>query len=76
MKPFYIGSVNIYDFQAKTGYHRWNTLQAQRGTLSTPEFNDAVNRTMLLFGFDLIQARRHVAQREHLFANSSPGRLG
>lgn len=25
--PFYIGSVNIYDYQ-KHGFYRWNTFQA------------------------------------------------
>lgn len=23
--PFYIGELDIYDFQRKTGYKRWNT---------------------------------------------------
>jgi hypothetical protein len=27
-EPFYIGDVNIYDYQSKTLFQRWNTWQA------------------------------------------------
>lgn len=26
--PFYIGEVNIYDYQRATGFKRWNTWRA------------------------------------------------
>lgn len=29
-EPFYIGGLDIYDFQRKTGFKRWNTwMQSQ-----------------------------------------------
>lgn len=27
-EPFFIGSLNIYDYQYKTGFYRWNTWMA------------------------------------------------
>jgi hypothetical protein len=63
--PFYIGAVNIFDYQAQTGYVRWNTLQA---SLTTSETSPSVFRVMDDLGIDLMQAQRHIQQRNFLRA--------
>lgn len=70
--PFYVGSTNIYDYQARTGFKRWNTLQASAAPVVKPDVRslhvpDAeVQAVQAQFGFDYIQARNHVLGRAAL----------
>lgn len=70
--PFYIGTTNVYDYQAPTGFKRWNTLQASAAPVvkpaaREPQPTDAeVAAVQRQFGFDYMQARNHVKGRMQL----------
>lgn len=51
-EPFYVGETNLFDYQRKTSYKRYNTLTAADVEAQT--------------GMCPMKARRHVQQREFL----------
>lgn len=63
--PFYVGSTNVFDYQAATGVKRWNTLQAS-GQPARPEpvpTEADIVQVQCTLGLDYIQARNHVKGR-------------
>jgi hypothetical protein len=56
--PFYVGDVNLFDYQARTGFKRWNTLVAARlSEAARAQPSDTV-RGMLAERHAKAQARR------------------
>lgn len=54
--PFYVGSTNLFDYQAPTGAKRWNTLRA---TVVTGE---PTTEQMLKHRAELAEQRRFTGQ--------------
>lgn len=71
LKPFYIGGTDIYDYQAATGFKRFNTLRASAVPRTEPAPLDEVHAVMRDLGFDFMQARAHVKQRAWLKRRST-----
>lgn len=63
--PFYVGSTNVFDYQARTGMKRWNTLVASAHPVrQEPRPTEAdILHVQCTLGLDYMQARNHVKGR-------------